>query len=322
MNEFIASRTDPLTRAAIRHGSDKFGGHIYTPIYHQLFQHLREKSIRMLEIGIGGYDSPKAGGASLRMWAEYFPYAKIIGLDIEAKKIDISPRVKIIQGSQIDIDLLKKITGEHGPFDIIVDDGSHVVSHMIDSFICLYPLMASSGIYAIEDVQTSFSTNSGGNQSGAGTIFDLAHRVGLAMHILEGFIPTNQDEINSFGKITKSIALYRNQVIFHRGENTYPSNINLDFENSEVRSVYQTIINELALNPSSRSYLSVIDMLIWAGRQAEAARFAIEASNAYPDDEILHNELIRMMSWAGQAKAQELIVEKTTFIEQKNNSKT
>jgi hypothetical protein len=36
----------------------------------------------MLEIGVGGYDSPISGGESLRMWKTYFPFAKIFALDI------------------------------------------------------------------------------------------------------------------------------------------------------------------------------------------------------------------------------------------------
>ena len=95
----MTPRHDPLTQAAIRHGSDKYGGHLYTPVYHALFGHLREAPIRVLEIGVGGYDAPAAGGLSLKMWADYFPYADITGLDLHAKTLRLSPRPTTSPGS-------------------------------------------------------------------------------------------------------------------------------------------------------------------------------------------------------------------------------
>jgi hypothetical protein len=56
---------DPLTRLAIKHGTDKWGVHFYAPVYHALFAPLRDKPIRLLEIGVGGYRLAKVGGASL-----------------------------------------------------------------------------------------------------------------------------------------------------------------------------------------------------------------------------------------------------------------
>jgi hypothetical protein len=114
----VSESLDPLTRLAIRFGSDKFGAHLYTPIYHRMFNHLREQKLRILEVGIGGYDKPKAGGASLRMWAEYFPCSKIVGLDIAAKDIALPPRVTTVAGSQTDTGLLQRLLDDHGPFNI------------------------------------------------------------------------------------------------------------------------------------------------------------------------------------------------------------
>jgi hypothetical protein len=67
---------DPLTLLAIRHGTDKWGPHFYTPIYHAVFAHLRDRPVRLLEIGVGGYKLRDVGGASLAMWADYFPHGR------------------------------------------------------------------------------------------------------------------------------------------------------------------------------------------------------------------------------------------------------
>ena len=294
---------DPLSRLSIHGGSDKYGAHLYTPIYHKLFQHLRNRPIRLLEIGIGGYDSPKAGGASLRMWAEYFPHGAIVGLDIYPKQLAISPRVTTIEGSQTDQGLLDRITAEHGPFDIIIDDGSHVVDHTIISFRHLFPKMAEGGIYAVEDVQTAFLPNS----AGTGTIFEVAHRLALAMHQLEGWAPDDPCGFAAQGAATHSVAVYRNLVVFERGRNTYPSNLRFSLDDAEVRQVYAAVGEEAAGSSAPRSRLVQIDMNIWGGRPDEAARLALAAADAAPGDADLLHELIKMMEWAGQRDVTSLL---------------
>ncbi len=276
----------PLTRAAIRHGSDKYGCHIYTPVYHSLFAELQEAPIRLLEIGVGGYDAPAAGGLSLKMWADYFPYAQITGLDLRPKTLDLSPRVQVFQGSQDDPGVLANLAERRGPFEIVIDDGRHVVSHVIQSFRTLYPLMQPSGFYIVEDAQTSFMPGLGGNAGGTGTIFDVAHRVSLAMHRLEGHVAVEPDlpEV-AFGSITQSVAIHRNMVVFRRGPNTMSSNTTLALDQPEVRKILDDIAAEAALNPSSGSYLTRIDMLIWGQRvRSSAAALALEAAERYPTD--------------------------------------
>jgi hypothetical protein len=316
MSDELSSKLDPLTRAAIRHGSDKFGGHLYTPVYHELFRHLRELPIRILEIGVGGYQSPKSGGSSLRMWADYFPFAQIVGLDLEHKELDISPRVRIVQGSQVDRQILDYLCKEHGPFDIVIDDGSHYVPHMKESFYHLYPKMAENGIYVVEDAQTSFLKDAGGHRSGDGTIFQFSHRICLAMHVNEGYEPESHDPIDLFGKITKNVSIYRNQVVFHRGANNYPSNTKFDFDNPEVKKIYSQITAEAAANPSARSYISRIDMAIWGGRPEEAAMLAQEASLHFSNDINLQHELVRLMNWAGRPELIEIFDHNIELIEE------
>ena len=96
------------------------------------------------------------GGDSLRMWKRYFYKGMITGIDLYDKSALQEGRLKIYQGDQTDPAFLKRVTDTEGPFDIIIDDGSHVNSHIITSFEILFPLMPSGGIYVIEDTQTSY----------------------------------------------------------------------------------------------------------------------------------------------------------------------
>ena len=145
-----------LTSFAKAYQTDKWGRHFYTPIYEQWFASLRYKPVRLLEIGVGGYDRPRVGGNSLRMWKRYFKQGSITGIDLYDKSALQEDRIHIVKGDQCDASFLQEVTRTRGPFDIIIDDGSHVQSHIIASFEALFPLLPSGGIYVIEDTQTSY----------------------------------------------------------------------------------------------------------------------------------------------------------------------
>ncbi|MEO6133409.1 MAG: class I SAM-dependent methyltransferase [Saprospiraceae bacterium] len=149
------SKSD-LTSLARIYQTDKWGGHFYTPIYEQWFRSLRYKPVRLLEIGVGGYAKLQMGGDSLRMWKSYFPEGTITGIDIYDKSELNESRINTYKGDQSDADFLENVSEKEGPFDIIVDDGSHLQSHILESFKTLFPLLKSGGIYVIEDTQTSY----------------------------------------------------------------------------------------------------------------------------------------------------------------------
>jgi len=155
--------TDPLSKLAISYGTDKFGFHDYTPNYYKLFKHLRSRPVRLLEIGVGGYQDADRGGESLEVWRDFFPKGRITGIDIQTKEMDLGERVQILKGSQVDPEFLADLVRDHGPFDIIIDDGSHQNLHVVTSFEILFPTLAPGGIYVAEDVQTSFFPRFGGS---------------------------------------------------------------------------------------------------------------------------------------------------------------
>jgi len=75
------------------------GGHFYTSQCHEHFQKLWNNKLTVLEIGVGGYEDPNYGGASLRMWKKYFRQSMIYGLDIYDKSARQEKRIKIFQGN-------------------------------------------------------------------------------------------------------------------------------------------------------------------------------------------------------------------------------
>lgn len=154
-----------LTWLAHVYWTDKGGNHSYIPLYERHLRPLRHRQVTILEIGIGGYQSLTWGGASLRMWRDYFRHGEIHGLDINRKAIH-EPRIHVHCGSQADVEFLRSLAAEHGPFDVIIDDGSHVASHIRTSFTALFEHVRAGGWYVIEDMGTAYDPKHGGGPPG------------------------------------------------------------------------------------------------------------------------------------------------------------
>jgi hypothetical protein len=205
--------------------TDKEASHFYAAAYDHHFGHLRHRPIKLLEIGIGGYADPNAGGASLRMWEEYFPQAEITGLDLYAKTGVSGERIRVLKGDQSDPALLAEIGRLYGPFDLIVDDGSHMCAHVIASFRGLFPYLADEGIYAIEDLQTSYWPKTYGGSSGEnreGTSMTFLHALTDGLNYAEFDIPGYQP--TELDRSIRSIAFYHNLAFVQKGPNLEPSN--------------------------------------------------------------------------------------------------
>ncbi|MDH5571739.1 MAG: class I SAM-dependent methyltransferase [Gammaproteobacteria bacterium] len=209
-----------LTEIAQKNGTDKWGSHYYTPHYDHHFSHLRDKPISVLEIGVGGYDNPNAGGGSLRSWKEYFPNATIYAIDIYDKRPHEDERIKIFKGSQVDEKFLLDVIAQTGPLDIIIDDGSHVNEHIISSFGFLFQHLKDDGIYAVEDLQTSYWRNYGGSS------FNLKSNKTAMNYFKQLTDSLNYQEIDNpfykpsyFDRHIVAMSFYHNMVFIQKGDN-------------------------------------------------------------------------------------------------------
>ena len=139
-----------LDELAIAHETDKSSAHHnYAVKYDRLLSSKRESAARILEIGV-------LNGASLRMWRSYFTNAHIYALGINpdcCKQTD--DRITVLIGDQGNVCDLHELA-KHGPFDLIVDDGSHRYEHQIASFRELWDSVAKTGLYIVEDIATSY----------------------------------------------------------------------------------------------------------------------------------------------------------------------
>lgn len=206
-------------------GTDKWNSHWYTQHYQRHFAPYRRQPINFLEIGVGGYDDPNLGGNSLFMWKSYFQKANIFSLDIHDKKALEQNRIKIFQGSQVDANFLREVVKTAGGFDVIIDDGSHLNEHVIKSFDILFPLLNDGGWYVVEDMQTAYLPDYGGDSQNLAAPYTSVNYFKQFVHCLnyqELIRPDYQPTY--FDQHITEIHFYHNMVFIKKGENNEGSN--------------------------------------------------------------------------------------------------
>jgi tetratricopeptide (TPR) repeat protein len=273
---------DPLTRLAVKHGTDKWGPHFYTPLYHELFSRLRDRPIRLLEIGIGGYDFKTVGGASLAMWADYFTNGQVTGIDISEKRLTLNPRIKLLQGSQNDPAFLKYVCDERVPFDIIIDDGSHNPKDVVASFQTLFPFLADGGSYLIEDMQTTFWPLHGGSISRDGATMKLARTIVECLNHAEISIVDRSYSFPPFVRQIKALRAFHNVLVIDKGDNSEPSNFDYDFNNPYASKAARIIEQELARAPTAEGMAGLINLYVTGGDLVKAKEIADRAVSRWP----------------------------------------
>jgi|RhiMethySRZTD1v2_1073278.scaffolds.fasta_scaffold413487_3 hypothetical protein len=149
----------------------------YFPIYEETLERFIGTPIRILEIGV-------STGGSLRMWRSYLGDASlVVGIDINsdcAQHDDPENGINVRIGSQADPEFLRKVAKEFGPFDAIIDDGSHMASHIATSFKTLFEnALKPGGVYLIEDTHAlyweRFRDANYGLAEITGELIDLMH---------------------------------------------------------------------------------------------------------------------------------------------------
>lgn len=142
--------------------------HSYSPTYYELLSEYKYDFKNVLEIGVGNVPlmKPIVGekyqvGSSLKSWRDFFPNSQIFGLDIKTDVLFEEDRIKCFYTDQSNGDQLEK-TIKHIKdykndnellFDMILDDGSHIIEHMILTFNTLKKHLKINGLYIIEDIK-------------------------------------------------------------------------------------------------------------------------------------------------------------------------
>lgn len=171
--EQIGKPEDMLIRdALLKYGTDKEREHAYSGLYEVLLGDRKSDALRILEIGLGtqkpGAVSAMGSGsqrdASLYAWREYFPNAKVYGLDIQDDvmlKGEDRIRTALADSTTADGMSVRRAFEQFGCtknqrcFDVSIDDGLHTASGQISTLKNVFPYLECGGMHIIEDIEYS-----------------------------------------------------------------------------------------------------------------------------------------------------------------------
>jgi SAM-dependent methyltransferase len=203
-----------LDALGLRHGTDKASrAHGYLPVYEEFLGPLRDREITLLEIGV-------KEGASLRVWHDYFPRGRIVGVDLR-RDVDnhAGGRIAIERADQGDPAALAAIIDRHGPFDVVIEDGSHFWRHQVLAIRTLVPALKPGGLFVSEDLQVSFPPldghyGVGAERSAWQVLMDLAERVMRARDKVQP--PDLEPDLQALVPLLSWVLVLRHAVILRR----------------------------------------------------------------------------------------------------------
>jgi hypothetical protein len=151
-----------LARLFNHYGSDKASTHDYYLLYAALLERKRYEAFSLLEIGLGTNNIDVLSnmgrfgkpGASLRAFRDWAPRAGVFGADIDERILFEEERIKTFPVDQTRPETLDQLAGRFAPksFDIIIDDGLHLLEPNINTVLFALPLIKDDGVIVVEDV--------------------------------------------------------------------------------------------------------------------------------------------------------------------------
>jgi len=232
--------------------TDKSTSHNYHIMYHRYLswwavwalcggRSNKKPRFRMLEIGLGcapggGMVRNEPGGSALA-WKHLFPPEQF-ELDLHTLEFDAScaakwendhPGIvtKVHTGDATDPGVLNRVLFDSGgePFDLIIDDGSHLNEHQIASFEYLIKHVAKGGVYVIEDIQSSCK----GWAANTGTKWN-----GLKVEGTKGCMKTKQGEPTIFAKLVE----WQKPLLIKRSPFQDVTSIDIQFQAAVISKQY------------------------------------------------------------------------------------
>ncbi len=169
---FDEKKSTTLCEIMGRCGSDKgsinieCSWHNYTTFYYSIFKNLREKQLRVFELGLGTTNpnilsnmGPQGKpGASLFGWSEFFLNSHIFGADIDTDILFNTDKIKTFYCDQTNPEIIKKMWNEpdlQDNFDIIIEDGLHTFNANVCFFENSIHKLKQNGYFIIEDILNS-----------------------------------------------------------------------------------------------------------------------------------------------------------------------
>jgi hypothetical protein len=183
--------------------------HPYTAVYDLLFAAKRFEPLLFGEIGI-------AYNASMKMWRSYFPNATLYGYEFDPELLaqGIQDGLRDTHYLPINIadpmSIAEALAQPGKPFDVLIDDSTHLFDHQINFVKAGLRFVRSGGIMVIEDIFRPWDENR----------FTEALRSYFEYFSSGTFIETNHEKRRSLGDQEpwfdndKLLVLFRNETAY------------------------------------------------------------------------------------------------------------
>ncbi|VDM24752.1 unnamed protein product [Toxocara canis] len=155
----------------------------------------------------------------------YFaPYAQFL---CALKNEEVS--VLEIGANRTNSKLIKKVCEDYGPFDVVVDEVSHINRDTVTAFSLIWNCMKFESIYILEDKQssqwrrTSSSVGSETNRTAINFFRSLIDEQNFA-EIQKYGVPF---ESSSYAKELAGIYFHPDLIVIEKGNNMYPSSMQI-----------------------------------------------------------------------------------------------
>lgn len=186
--------------------------HCYLDNYERHLSKWRDQEITILEIGV-------AGGASIKMWREYFTKAKVYGIDNNPDCAGDG----IFIGDHNDTNFMANTLAEIGFCDLVIDDGSHVGHDMKHLFKRIFTTMVKSGgLYIVEDTHCLYNEHYNKGSDAFQFFTGLVRDVDVAGRAMTGNQeyainhPMTEPPVPEYSHYLKAIHFYPSTYIFER----------------------------------------------------------------------------------------------------------
>ncbi|GGC97304.1 class I SAM-dependent methyltransferase [Aquisalinus flavus] len=181
----------------------------YFDAYERHFRRYVGRPVVVFEIGCGR-------GGSLQMWKRYFgPLATIVGMDIAPRcKGYEEDQIHVRIGDQSDHAFLESVIEEFGTPDIVIDDGSHVMSHINSTFDYLFQRTDRHGVYLVEDLHTAYMENFEGGYLKKTTFIERCKGFIDELHAPH----SSEIKATEITRSTVSMHIYDSIVVLEKGE--------------------------------------------------------------------------------------------------------
>lgn len=170
----------PVKRQDAVNPNCRIVGHFYHNLYQQWLGPMSLDSIDpflLLEIGFGL-------GKSVPVWNEFLPQAERHTIDVACQNLEtalplLKPKYEneihqgtLHCGSSSDIDFLQSVydklvtnrsDDDKKPLKVVVEDASHIPSHMVTAVFFWLPRIEPGGLLFLEDIEPNSSTKHGGH---------------------------------------------------------------------------------------------------------------------------------------------------------------